>query len=73
MKTEIHLLTSYETARELGVHHKTVSRLLRDGNLPGVKLANRWLIERDNLEVFRKDYIAKKGRPKGYRPKKETR
>ena len=72
MKTKIFLLTSHETARELGVHHKTVSRLLREGNLPGVKLANRWLVERGALEAFRKGYIGKKGRPKGYSPMKEA-
>ena len=66
------LITSHEVARELGIHHMTVSRLIRQQKLPGIKLANRWLIERDNLEVFRKDYIAKKGRPKGYSPKKES-
>lgn len=72
MVKKLHLTTSYEAARELGVHPKTVSRLLRQGTLAGVKLANRWLIEQDTLEDFRKDYIGKKGRPKGYSPKKEA-
>lgn len=67
------LTTSHEVARELGIHHMTVSRLIRQQKLPGIKLANRWLVERDNLEAFRKNYISKKGRPKGYSPKKESR
>jgi excisionase family DNA binding protein len=66
----LHLLTSYEVARELGVHHKTISRLLRLGKIPGIKVANRWLIERDTFEAFRKVYSGKNGRPKGYSPLK---
>lgn len=73
MIKKLHLTTSYEAARDLEVHPKTVSRLLRQGNLMGIKLANRWLIEQDTLEIFRKDYIGKKGRPKGYSPRKEAR
>lgn len=67
------LTTSHEVAKELGIHHMTVSRLIRQQKLPGVKLANRWLIEQDTLEAFRKNYIGKKGRPKGYSPKREAR
>lgn len=73
MIEKLHLTTSYEVSRVLGVHPKTVSRLLRQGKLTGIKVANRWLIERDALEAFRKGYIGKKGRPKGYSPKKEVR
>lgn len=72
MKKNLSLVTSYEAAELLGVHHKTVSRLLRQGILPGVKLANRWLIDKDTLEAFQEGYISKKGRPKGYSPKKEA-
>jgi excisionase family DNA binding protein len=71
MIKNLHLLTSYEVARELGVHHKTISRLLRLGKIPGIKVANRWLIEQDTFEAFRKVYVGKKGRPTGYSPIKE--
>lgn len=72
MISKLRLVTSYEAARELGVHHMSVTRLLRQGDIPGIKVANRWLIDRDTLEEFRKDYIGKKGRPKGYSPKQEV-
>jgi len=68
MTKNLQLLTSYEVAKELGVHHKTISRLLRLGKIPGIKVANRWLIERDTFEAFRKVYVGKKGRPKGSSP-----
>jgi len=71
MEKKLSLVTTYEAARELGVHPKTVSRLLRQGKLAGVKLANRWLIERATLETFSRHYIGKKGRPKGWSPRKE--
>lgn len=72
MKTRIRLITAGQAARELGVHPKTVSRLLRQGTLMGIKLANRWLIEQDTIETFRQHYIGRKGRPKGWSPKKEA-
>lgn len=73
METKLGLVTAYEAARELRVHPKTVRRLLRQGKLAGVKLANRWLIEQTTLETFGKNYIGKKGRPKGWSPRRETR
>ena len=73
MKREIRLITSSEAAKELGVHHKTVARLLRQGKLDGVNIANRWLIERNSLDRFKADYIGKKGRPKGWSPKRRAK
>ena len=73
MDMKVKLFTTYEAARQLGIHPKTVSRLLRQGKLSGVKLANRWLIEQPILETFSKKYIGKKGRPKGWSPRKEAR
>ena len=70
MKKEIRLISSSEAAQELGVHHKTVARLLRQGKLDGVNIANRWLIERNSLDSFKEGYVGKKGRPKGYSSKR---
>jgi len=72
MINNLQLLTSNEVAKDLGVHHKTISRLLRRGKIPGIKVANRWLIEQDTLEALRKVYVGKKGRPKVYSPLKEV-
>ena len=67
------LLTAGEAAALLGVHPKTVSRLLRLGELEGQKLANRWLIEELTLKKFSKHYVGKKGRPLGYSPRRRDR
>ena len=67
---EVKLMTTSEGARRLGVHPKTLSRLMRNKKLPGVKLANRWLIEETVLDEFRKTYTGREGRPKGYSPRR---
>lgn len=63
------LVTSHEAARQLGVHPKTVSRLMRQQKLAAVKVANRWLMDKAVFEQFAKTYVAKQGRPKGWSPK----
>ncbi|HXZ95319.1 MAG TPA: helix-turn-helix domain-containing protein [Dehalococcoidia bacterium] len=73
MDSKLKLIAASEAAHRLGVHHKTVSRLMRLGKLGAVKVANRWLLEESALERFAKTYEGKKGRPKGYSPKKEGR
>jgi len=64
------LMTCREAAEALKIHPITLERLLAQGKLPGYKLANRWLVERDAFEAFQKTYVGKKGRPKGYSPKR---
>jgi len=66
------LISSHEAADRLHVHHKTISRLMRQGKLGAVKVANRWLLEESALERFAKTYAGKKGRPKGWSSKKEV-
>jgi len=66
------LVTSCEAAGVLGVRHTSIRRLARQGKLPALKLANRWLIERDAFEAFQKTYVGKRGRPKGYSPKRRA-
>lgn len=72
MEKGLKLVTTHEAAMRLGVHPKTVSRLMRQGRLTGVKLANRWLIDEAAFDKFGRTYVGKKGRPKGWSPKKET-
>jgi len=64
------LISSHEAADRLHVHHKTISRLMRQGKLGAVKVANRWLLEESALEEFARTYVGKKGRPKGWSPNK---
>ena len=72
MGQEVRLVAASEAAQRLGVHHKTVSRLMRQGQLRAVKVANRWVIEEEVLATFAESYAGKKGRPKGWSPKKEA-
>lgn len=69
---ELKLVTVTEAANRLGVHPKTISRLVRQGRLAGVKLANRWLISEATFRRFSETYVGKKGRPKGWSPKREV-
>jgi len=70
MKTEFNFVPASEAAKRLGITHKGLGHLLRHGKLPAVKIANRWLIDKNTLENFSRTYIGKKGRPKGYSPKR---
>ena len=57
-------VTSPEAARILGIKPFSIHALIRDGRIPAVKLANRWLIPRRQLEEFAKIYVPKQGRPR---------
>ncbi len=71
MRAPLNLLSAPDAAKLLRVHPKTVSHLLRVGKLPGLKVANRWVVDDAALSEFRKTYVGKRGRPKGWSPKKE--
>ncbi len=73
MKDKFKLVTASEASSKLGINPKSLSRLLRQGKLSGVKLANRWLIEKSALDKFSKQYLGKKGRPKGYKPRRRQK
>ena len=66
------LLSASEAAKKLGVHSKTASRLMRQQKIDAINVANRWLVDEATLEEFAKTYVGKKGRPKGWSPKKEA-
>jgi len=70
MKRELRILTTSEVAKKLGVHPKTVSRLMRQGKVTGIKVANRWLMEKPAFETFSRKYVGKKGRPEGFKLRK---
>ncbi len=38
------VLSPVEVALKLGLHVKTVQRMLRDGRIPAVKIGHRWMI-----------------------------
>ena len=58
------IVTVAVAAGELGVHAETVRRLLKSGELRGVKAGRDWLIPRTGLDTFKKCFTARsKGRP----------
>lgn len=57
-------VTTGEAARILGIHPLAVSHICARGQLPGEKIANRWLIPRAFLEEFAKTYVPRRGRPR---------
>ena len=61
---EDQFITSGEAAKLLGAKHITVTQLCQHGKLPAVKIANRWLIRREELMEFAKTYNPSRGRPR---------
>ena len=60
------MLENYVDAEEavdmLKVHPETVKRLLRKKVIPGVKVGNKWIIERERLLAFSGGYDRRRGR-----------
>jgi len=46
------LMTPEEVAEALQMHVETVKRLLRQGKLPGFKVAGQWRISPSELKTF---------------------
>ena len=46
----------------LKVHPETVKRLIRQGKLNATKFGNKWIMERDRLQVFANTYDGRRGR-----------
>jgi excisionase family DNA binding protein len=57
-------VSSADAAKFLGIKQMSIHALIRDGRLPAVMVAYRWLIQRDQLEEFAKTYVPKQGRPR---------
>jgi len=53
-----------EASHRLRIHPETVKRLCRQGDLPGIKIHNTWLITKDTLDNFAGTYIPKRGAKK---------
>jgi excisionase family DNA binding protein len=71
MATDFNFAPASEASKRLEITHKSLQRLIRQGKLPAIKIANRWLIDKTALEKFSQTYIGKKGKPKGYSPKRK--
>ena len=58
------VVSSAEAARVLGIHPLSIQKLIHSGALAAEKIANRWLISRDELAEFAKTYNPNRGRPR---------
>ena len=58
------VVSSAEAARVLGIHPLSIQKLIYSGALSAEKIANRWLIPREELMEFAKTYNPSRGRPR---------
>lgn len=57
-------ISTTEAARILSIDPQSAGFLVRTGTIPGVKIANRWLVSRAFVEDMAKTYHGKRGRPR---------
>ena len=57
-------MSSSEAAKALGLRPFGIQKLIRRGNLPAEKIANRWLIPRAAVEEMAKTYVPRVGHPR---------
>jgi excisionase family DNA binding protein len=57
-------VSSPQAAKILRITYVGVAQLARQGKIPAVKIANRWLIPRAFLEEFARTYDGRRGRPR---------
>ena len=57
-------MSSAEAASFLGIHPLSIQKLIYSGALSAEKIANRWLIRREELMEFAKTYVPKVGHPR---------
>ena len=58
------VVSSAEAAKVLGIHPLSIQKLIYRGVLSAEKIANRYLISRDELMEFAKTYNPNRGRPR---------
>ena len=51
-----------EASNILDVHPETVKRLIREGKLTATKFGNKWIMDRDRLQMFANTYHGRRGR-----------
>ena len=58
------VLSSKDAAKVLGIHPLAIQKLIYRGALTAEKIANRYLISREELTEFAKTYNPNRGRPR---------
>ena len=51
-----------EAARELGIHPQSIRRLIKQQRLPARMYGGKYLIDRDQLQIFKANYNPRPGR-----------
>jgi excisionase family DNA binding protein len=51
-----------EVSRRLSIHIESARRLARQGKLPALRVGNKWLVHKDELEEFARRYNPRRGR-----------
>ena len=54
-----------EAARELGIHPQSLRRLIKQGRVPAIMFAGKYLMRRDWLVAFKAAYGPRPGRKPG--------
>ena len=65
-------VSSPQAAKILRITYVGVAQLARQGKIPAVKIANRWLIPRAFVEEFAQTYVGRRGRPRKIGPPVEV-
>ena len=64
LKTRFDNISSSEAAAILGITTSAVSRLVREGKIPGVKIGRVYLIPRIAVHEYSKAHEPRRGRPR---------
>ena len=64
LKTRFDNISSSEAAAILGITTSAVSRLVREGKIPGVKIGRVYLIPRIAVHEYAKNHEPRRGRPR---------
>ena len=56
-----------EAARELSIHPQSMRRLIKQGRIPARQYGGKYLIERDQLQMFKSNYDPRPGRKRSPR------
>lgn len=57
-------ISTTEAAEILGIKPKSAGFLARQGRIPALKVANRWIISKQAVENFARTYQPRVGRPR---------
>ena len=57
-------VSAAEAAQTFDITPAGLGRVIQSRRVPAVKVANRWLLARDDVEAFAATYAGKPGRPR---------